>query len=83
MYVISTVHTIVMLNSLLEKDLNKIGMRLSRITLLPKELDADFKNRTIYIKIFFWIFFLTIGLLITLLSWLSALWFVGAFIMND
>jgi ABC-type multidrug transport system fused ATPase/permease subunit len=79
-YLITTVNTVVTLNSLYARNLNKVGMRLSRITLLPRELDADFKNRTTVAKVFFWVFFLTLGLLAAFLSWLSVLWFVGTFV---
>lgn len=79
MFLASTVHTIIMLNSLLEKNLNKIGLRLSRITLTPKELDAEFKNRAFYVKVLFWFLFFAISMFGILLGWVYVLWTIGAF----
>jgi hypothetical protein len=75
-YFTLTLNTIILLNSVLEKNLNKIGYRLSRVTLSWKGLTSDFKNRSIFAKVLFWISFLTFGLLLTLLSWLYVFVFI-------
>ncbi|NDI86932.1 hypothetical protein [Undibacterium crateris] len=80
LYLTSIVNRVIVLNSLFEKNLNKIGMRQSRLSLSLKELNSDFKKQTVYAKTFFWSVFLIFGLLSTLLSWLYVLCYVGAFV---
>jgi hypothetical protein len=73
----SIVITLVWINSRFEKNLNKIGQRLSWLTLNPKAMDAEEMKRSTFRKLFKFLFIVGIGLPAILLSWLYVAWFVG------
>lgn len=68
---------LVSINSRYEKNLNKIGQRLSWLSLTPKAMDAEELERSMFRKIFKFLFIAGIGLPVVLLSWLYVAWFVG------
>jgi len=70
---------LVTINSTFERNLNKIGQRLSWLTLNPKAMDAEEMTHSTFRKIFKFLFIVGIGLPGLLLSWLYVAWFVGAF----
>lgn len=77
LWLASIVIILVSINSRYEKNLNKIGQRLSWLSLNPKAMDAEELERSMFRKIFKFLFIAGIGLPIVLLSWLYVAWFVG------
>lgn len=78
LWLASIVITLVWINSRFEQNLNKIGQRLSWLTLNPKAMDAEEMKRSTLRKIFKFLFIVGIGLPGLLLSWLYVAWFVGS-----
>lgn len=78
LWLASIVITLVWINSRFEQNLNKIGQRLSWLTLNPKAMDAEEMKRSTFRKIFKFLFIVGIGLPGLLLSWLYVAWFVGS-----
>lgn len=77
----SLVNLIVSINSQFNKNLIKIGQRLSWLTLTPKMMDdKDELDKPIYIKVIKFIFIAFLGLLSVLLSWLYVVWVIGTYI---
>lgn len=74
------VMTLVSINSTMERNLNRIGQRLSWLTLSPKAMDAEEVRHSTLRKIFKFLLIAAIGLLGVLLSWLYVAWFVGAIV---
>lgn len=70
---------LVSINSRLERNLNKIGQRLSWITLTPKPMDAEDTNRSTLSKVMKFFLITSIGLPFILLSWLQVVMFIGTF----
>lgn len=77
LWLASIVIILVSINSRYEKNLNKIGQRLSWLSLNPKAMDAEELERSMFRKIFKFLFIAGIGLPVVLLSWLYVAWFVG------
>jgi hypothetical protein len=71
---------LVSINSRFERNLNKIGQRLSWLTLTLKPMDAEEMKRSTFRKIFKFLFIVGIGLPGVLLSWLYVAWFVGTIV---
>jgi hypothetical protein len=80
LWLIGTIHILVSINSKLQRNLNKIGQRLSWITLSPKPMEAEDLSRSAFSKTVKFIFISGIGLISALLSWLYVAMFLGAFI---
>ncbi len=75
LWLYSLVMTIVRANSLFAQNLRKVNMRLSWSSGQPVPAEDRSSWGWVVFKIFW---FFGVGLLSTLLSWLSVLWFVGA-----
>lgn len=73
----SAVITLVNINSQLEKNLNKVGLRLSWITLGLKQMDAGEVNCPAYKRVTKYVFIYWISFPLILLSWFSAALYVG------
>ena len=69
----NAVMLIVSVNSLLERNLNKIGQRLSWLTLMPKEMEPEDLKRSTLAKVLKYLFIVGIGLPFVLTSWLYIL----------
>lgn len=80
LWLIGTIHMLVSINSKLQRNLNKIGQRLSWITLSPKPMEAEDLSRSTFSKTVKFIFIAGIGLVSVLLSWLYVAMFFGTFI---
>ena len=65
----SAASLIISLNSTLERNLNRIGQRLSWITRAPKPMDADDRAGVTMGKVWKFLFIVGIGLPFVLLSW--------------
>lgn len=76
----SLINSIILKHSLMEKNLNKIGYRLSWLTLSPKPMDSSEVIRPFYLKAMIFLVLLTFGLLAVLISWIGVAWFVGSLI---
>lgn len=68
LWFIGTIHTLVLINSKLQRNLIKIGQRLSWITLTPKPMEGEDLNRSTFSKTVKFIFIAGIGLVSVLLS---------------
>lgn len=79
-WLFSTVMLIVSINSQFERNLNKIGLRLSWVTLESKPLDADDLCRSLVGKVFRFLLVVGIGFPFIFLSWLYVLFAVGFYI---
>jgi len=73
-----TVMTLVLINSRFERNLNKIGLRLSWYSVVIKPMTAADKNASALRKILKFLFIASLGLAGILLSWLTVAWQVGA-----
>lgn len=80
LWLASTVTAVVLINSRLERNLNKIGQRLSWFALVPKSMDAEEMQHSMFRKIFKFLFIVAIALPFVLLSWLYVVLFIGSFI---
>ena len=74
----NSVMLIVNINSLLERNLNRIGQRLSWLTLMPKQMEPEDQTRSTLSKILKYLFIVGFGLPFVLLSWLYVLVAVAA-----
>jgi hypothetical protein len=70
---------LVQINSRLERNLNKIGQRLSWLTLTPKQIESP-EAPSVFAQIGKYLLVVTLGFLSALLSWLYVLIAVGMFI---
>lgn len=74
------INIIISTNSLLQRNLNKVGMRLSWLNLEPKPMDSEYLNRPWYMRGFKFILIAAFGVLSVLLSWLHVAFFIGVLI---
>lgn len=79
LWLTGTIHILVSINSKLQRNLNKVGQRLSWLTLTPKPMGAEDLNRSTFSKIVKFFFIAGIGLASVLLSWLYVAMFLGTF----
>lgn len=70
-YIYSIIVLVVQLNSQMERNLNKVGIRRSWITRQPKPLEQEYIDRPFYRKILKFLFFTFFQLVSVLLSWLG------------
>lgn len=80
LWLYGTVTSLLAINSQLERNLNKIGQRLSWLTLKPKPLTASDQSRGTLQSVFRFLILSLIGLASVLLSWLYVAWFLGAMV---
>lgn len=80
LWLLSAILLLVSINSRFERNLNKVGQRLSWLTQTPKEMSADDKNQATFSKIIKFLFIVGIGLSFVLFSWLHVAMIIGTFI---
>lgn len=68
---------VVSVNSRLERNLNRMGQRLSWLTLTPKPMDPDDLSRSTLSKVLKYLFIVGVGLPFVFLSWLYVALAVG------
>ncbi len=80
LWLYGTVNTLISINSTLERNLNKIGQRLSWVTLSAKPMTHDDQSRSTISLVMRFVIMSLIGLASTLLSWLYVLLVVGSIV---
>lgn len=78
--VFSSVMLIVQINSRMERNLNKVGQRLSWTTLRAEPLSSDDLKKSLFRKIFKYILIVGFTFVCTFLSWLYVALVVGSFL---
>lgn len=78
----SLVWLIVSLNSQLERNLNKVGLRLSWISLTPKPMGNNHRQRSFLRKTIKAVLLLTAGFIGVLFSWLYVALYVGSMVYS-
>lgn len=76
----STVMTVVALNSTLNRNLHRIGERLSWTNLQARVMTDDDVNQSFLYKAFKFALLTTVNFAFTLLSWLYVLFWIGQFL---
>ena len=76
----NAVYILITVNSMYERNLNKIGQRLSWVTFTPKPLDADYVGRSAVGRLGKYILIVGLGLPFILLSWFNVLLAIGMLI---
>lgn len=71
LWLYNAIMIVVSANSRLERNLNRIGQRLSWLTLTPKPMDSDDLSRSTVSKILRYLLIVGISLPFILLSWLN------------
>lgn len=71
LWLYNAIMIVVSVNSRLERNLNRIGQRLSWLTLTPKPMDSDDLSRSTVSKILRYLLIVGISLPFILLSWLN------------
>jgi urea transporter len=71
LWLYNAIMIVVSVNSRLERNLNRIGQRLSWLTLTPKPMDSDDLSRSTVSKILRYLLIVGISLPFVLLSWLN------------
>ena len=74
------INIVISVNSRMEKNLNKIGQRISWITLAPKAMEANDQVRPAWKSVGKFLLIAAIGLPFVLLSWLQVLIYIGTII---
>jgi len=80
LWLYNAVAIVVSVNSRLERNLNRMGQRLSWLTLMPKPMDVEDRSRSTLSKVFRYLFIVGIGLPFVLLSWLYVVLAAGGII---
>ncbi|HSV68913.1 MAG TPA: hypothetical protein VLI72_02285 [Methylibium sp.] len=80
LWAFNAIMVIVNVNSQFERNIRKIGMRLSWLTLQPKPLSVEAKNRSWWKNVGKYLFLTLFGLPWTLLSWLYVAMAAGMFL---
>lgn len=76
----SVVSALVLINSRMERNLNRIGQRLSWLTLTPKQMSAEEASRSAVRKIMKFVLIFGIGFPFILVSWLYVALAVGTLV---
>lgn len=79
LWLVGTVNVLVRINSRMERNLNKVGQRLSWATLTPKNMSAGDASRSTLGKVLRFVLIAALGLVSTFTSWLYVLLVVGFF----
>ncbi len=80
LFIYGTSNVFVRVNSRMERNLNKVGMRLSWLTLNPKEMTSETDNPSFSKKLFKFILIAFFGFVIIFLSWVQVFLFVAGFV---
>jgi hypothetical protein len=78
-FVYGNFNVLVQTNSRMEKNFNKVGMRLSWLTLSPEEMTSSTDNPTFIRKLFKFSIIVFVGLFFVLLSWVQVLLFIAGY----
>lgn len=82
-WVFQSIWLIIVINSKLEKNLNKVNQRLSWLTYLPKPIESrDEIHPPLYKKILKYLAICSIGLIAVFLSWLNLFYLFVNYIFN-
>ncbi len=79
-FIYGNFNVVMQLNSRMERNLNKIGMRLSWLTLSPKEMNAANDNPALFKKFVKFLLIVFIGLFFILLSWLQVFLYIAGYL---
>ena len=71
---------VISINSRLERNLNRMGQRLSWFTLTPKQMDVDDQSRSTLSKVLKYLFIVGISFPFIFLSWVYVAMSIGTFI---
>jgi hypothetical protein len=77
-WIFSLVRLLVMINSQMEKNLNKIGLRLSWLTLAPKPMHMESRRRPFWKNVLKFLLITLVGAPFIFLSWVYVLFVLGA-----
>ena len=80
LFIYGTSNVFVQVNSRMERNLNKVGMRLSWLTLNPKKMTSDTDNPSLSKKLFKFFIFAFFGFIMIFLSWIQVFLFVAGFV---
>lgn len=80
LFLYGTVNMLVHINSKMEKNLNKVGMRLSWLSLTPKEMTSATDNPLLWKSTLKFFVNSAFGLALVALSWLQVALFIGGMI---
>ena len=80
LWFIGNINLLISINSRFEKNLNKIGQRLSWLTLMPVPMKMADVKMTNVLKIFTFSLIALIGFFLILLSWMFVALYVGSFV---
>lgn len=80
LWLYNVITSIVMINSRFERNMNKIGQRLSWLSMTMKPMDTDDEKRSALMSFLKFSFLQLIGLLFVLTSWLSVAMTLGQII---
>lgn len=79
LWLFSMVMLLVSVNSQFERNLNKIGQRLSWVTLTPIEIQPADLRRSMAVKVLRFFFIAAFGLFFVVFSWLYVVVWIGGF----
>ena len=80
LWLYNVITSIIMINSRFERNMNKIGQRLSWLSMTMKPMDTDDEKRSALMSFLKFSFLQLIGLLFVLTSWLSVAMTLGQII---
>lgn len=80
LWLYNVITSIIMINSRFERNMNKIGQRLSWLSMTMKPMDTDDEKRSALMSFLKFSFLQLIGLLFALTSWLSVAMTLGQII---
>jgi hypothetical protein len=79
LFIYGTTNVFVQVNSRMERNLNKVGMRLSWLSLNPKEMTSDTDNPPFTKKLLKFLAIVLLGFVMIFLSWIQVFLFVAGF----
>jgi ABC-type multidrug transport system fused ATPase/permease subunit len=82
LWLFGAINLLISINSTMERNLNRIGQRLSWLTLRPKPMEESDTRASLSGKIMKFLFINAFGLMFVLFSWGYVALFVGQFIYN-
>ncbi len=79
LFVYGTTNVFVQVNSRMERNLNKVGMRLSWLSLNAKEMTSENDNPTFTKKLLKFLGIVLFGFVMIFLSWIQVFFFIAGF----
>ena len=80
LFLYGTLNVLIKINSTMEKNLNKVGMRISWLTLNPKDMTSATDNPSFLYKFLKFVGISLFGLALVLLSWIQVFGFIGLYL---